>query len=176
MKSYCKLLFFFILLIQFSCKNEEHIKTEKKVLPIEKKAIIDAIELSKTHKINKIKGDIDGDGNIDIVEIVRNTKNNKSGLRISFANGKTDFFGFGKDVLNQDFDEIDWTEIFDIVEKGNTIWSNIDEDGAILLEDEIKEEDKITLKNDGIYLHIEEACGGGIIYYENGKYHWIQQE
>ena len=39
-----------------------------------------------------------------------------------------------------------------------------------------KEVDKIKLENDGICIHAEESCGGGIIYLNNGKYEWIQQE
>lgn len=43
-------------------------------------------------------------------------------------------------------------------------------------DEEIKEEDKIKLPNDGIFIHADESCGGGIIYLNNGKYNWIQQE
>ena len=42
--------------------------------------------------------------------------------------------------------------------------------------EDVKEENKIKLPNDAIFIHQAESCGGGIIYWENRKYHWIQQE
>ncbi|GGF23304.1 hypothetical protein [Flavobacterium limi] len=113
----------------------------------------------------------------EIVEIVKSTKNGKSGLRIIFGNGnKTDYFGMGNNILEQGFDEIDWAGIFEKAPKNKIYWNNVNEDGEILSEEEIKDVDKIKLLNDGIYMHAEESCGGGIIYMKNGKYEWIQQE
>ena len=159
-----------------SCKkeNEKQHKIEK--IQTEKK-IEDTIEISKKHKINKIICDLDGDKLNEIVEIVKSNKNGKSGLRITFGNGKrVDYFGMGKDILNQGFNEIDWAGIFEKAPKNEIYWNNVNDEGEILSEDEIKESDKIKLLNDGIYLHAEESCGGGIIYLKNGKYEWIQQE
>lgn len=159
-----------------SCKKEyksqqkiERTKTEKKDN--------DTIEISKKHKINKIICDLDGDKLNEIVEIVKSTKSGKSGLRIVFGNGKgTDYFGMGNDILKQGFDEIDWAGIFEKAPKNETYWNNVNDDGEILSEEKIKESYKIKLINDGIYIHSDESCGGGIIYLKNGKYEWIQQE
>ena len=135
----------------------------------------DTIQLSLTHKVNKITCDLDGDGLNEIVEIVRNTKNGKSGLRIIFEGKKRiDYFGMGKNILGQRINDLDWVGIFKIAAKNNLYWSN--SDGEILSEDEIKESDKIKLVNDGIFIHAFESCGGGIIYLDNGVYKWIQQE
>ena len=114
----------------------------------------------------------------EIVEIVQSTPNKKSGLRIIFGNGnKTKYFGMGKNVLNQSFDNFDWIGEFEKAPKGEIYANNVDEiTGDILAENEIKEENKIKLINDGIFIHAEESCGGGIIYMENGKFKWIQQE
>ncbi|WP_166919545.1 hypothetical protein [Flavobacterium poyangense] len=137
----------------------------------------DTITLSTKHKTNKILCDLDGDGLNETVEIVRGKKSDKSGLRISFGNGKrTDYFGMGTTILEQGFDEIDWAGIFEKASKNELYWNNVNEDGEIMGDEEIKEEDKIKLPNDGIFIHAEESCGGGIIYLKNGKYEWIQQE
>ena len=137
----------------------------------------DTIQISKKHKVNTIKCDLDGDNLDEVIQIVRNTKNGKSGLRIIYGNKKrTDYLGLGNDVLNQGFDEIDWVGIFEVAPKNEIYYNNVNDEGEIITEDKVKNEDKIRLKNDGIFIHAEESCGGGVIYLQNGKYNWIQQE
>ena len=165
-----------ILMTLISCKKEND-KQQNIEKTQTKKNNIDTIEISKKHKINKIKCDLDGDKLDETIEIVKSTKSGKSGLRIVFGNGKrTDFLGMGNDILNQGFDEIDWAGIFEKAPKNEIYWNNVNDEGEIVSEEEIKESDKIKLLNDGIFLHAEESCGGGIIYLKNGKYEWIQQE
>ena len=172
-KSMRILILTLIVLTFISCKKENE-KLQR--TQVEEK-VNDTIEISKKHKINKITCDLDGDKLNETIEIVRSTKSGKSGLRIVFGNGKrTDYFGMGNDILKQGFTEIDWAEIFEKAPKNETYWNNVNEDGDILSDEEIKESDKIKLLNDGIFLHAEESCGGGIIYLKNGKYEWIQQE
>ena len=169
------ILLFIGISLFFSCKREmkvENITEDKKT-----NQYSDTIIISKKHKVNKITCDLDGDKKNEIVEIVQNTRNKKTGLRIIFGNGnKTQYFGMGKNVLNQGFDEFDWVGIFEKAPKNEICWNNIGENGDILSDDEIKEGDKIKLTNDGIFIHAEESCGGGIIYLENGEFKWIQQE
>ncbi|WDF60886.1 hypothetical protein PQ462_05860 [Flavobacterium sp. KACC 22758] len=172
--------------IFISCKKES--TTEKTpaalkdtVVTVEENEIInddfDTIVISAKHKTNKILCDLDGDGKNETVEIVRSTNNDKSGLRIIFGNGnRTDYFGMGNNILDQGFDEIDWAGVFEKASKGNIVWNNVNEDGEIISDEEIKEGDKIKLPNDGIFIHADESCGGGIIYLNNGKYDWVQQE
>ncbi|MFC4392130.1 MULTISPECIES: hypothetical protein [Flavobacterium] len=179
-------ILFLSALILISCKKET--QTEKPQItqkdtrqiapkPETKVEETDTIIISKKHKINQIVCDLDGDGKNEIVEIVRSTNTYKSGLKITYGNGKkTDYLGLGKNVLNQGFDEIDWAGIFEKAPKGEIVWNNVNDDGEIMGDEEIKEEDKIRLPNDGIFIHAEESCGGGIIYLKNGKYDWIQQE
>lgn len=62
-----------------------------------------------------------------------------------------------------------------MVKKGTKIWNNV-VDGEIVSEDQVSETQKIILATDGIFIHVSEACGGGIIYFKNGKYVWVQQE
>ena len=182
-----KFLTLIIIIISFiSCKKEIENKLADSKISIkatlqnkEKNQIgnNDTIVISKKHKINKILCDFDGDKLNETVEIVRSTKNGKSGLRIIFGNqNRTEYFGMGNNVLKQGFDEIDWVGIFEKASKNKIYWNNVNDEGEILSEEEIKESDKIKLLNDGIHLHAEESCGGGIIYLKNGKYEWIQQE
>lgn len=174
--------------IIFSCKKETIAET-KKVSTAQKDKIknprsnktevqkVDTVEISNKHKINKILCDLDGDKLDETVEIVRSTINGKSGLRITYGNGKkTDYLGMGNAVLNQGFDEIDWVGRFEKASKDEIYWNNVSDDGEILTDEEIKEEDKIKLLNDGIFIHAIESCGGGIIYLKGDKYEWIQQE
>ena len=167
------ILFIFILFL-FSCKNE-HSKDSSKQTQ-EKKD--DVIVISKNHDNNLIWCDLDGDGKNEKIEIVINQKNNKSGLRITFgSNSKIDYFGMGKKILEQGFDDFDWVGIFEKAPSGKTYWNNVNEGGEMKIEEkEYTEKDKLVLKNDGIYIHASESCGGGIIYLENGVYKWLQQE
>ncbi|MFC5681788.1 hypothetical protein ACYE2N_08315 [Flavobacterium sp. MAHUQ-51] len=174
-----------IMLVFISCKKEikkesEKVQNRENNTVEQKKTVVgsvDTIEISKKHKTNKILCDLDGDKLNEIVEIVKSTNSGKSGLRIIFGNGKrTDYFGMGNDILGQGFNEIDWAEIFEIAPKNEMYWNNVNDEGDILTDEEIKESDKIKLLNDGIFMHAKESCGGGIIYLKNGKYEWIQQE
>ncbi|WP_264529325.1 hypothetical protein [Flavobacterium sp. N502540] len=171
--------------LAISCKKETKTETPR-ITPKDSLVVTDkketqnssdTIVISAQHKTNKIVCDLDGDGKNETVEIVRSTKSNKSGLRIVFGDGnRTDYFGMGNTILNQGFEEIDWAGIFEKAPKGEVVWNNVNDQGEILGDAEIKEEDKIKLPNDGIFIHAEESCGGGIIYLKGGKYEWIQQE
>ncbi|WDF64603.1 hypothetical protein [Flavobacterium sp. KACC 22763] len=148
--------------------------TEKKEPETQKK---DTIVLSTKHKTNRMLCDLDGDNLDETVEIFRSTNNQKSGFRITYGNGKrTDYLGFGNDILGRGFDEIDWAGILEKAPKNEVYFDNVNEDGDIIGEEQVAEEDKIKLPNDGIFIHAEESCGGGVIYLKNGKYEWIQQE
>jgi len=175
-------------LLTISCKKEtktesetpkidskDSLKVTEKKEPETQKA--DTIVLSTKHKANKILCDLDGDNLDETVEIFRSVNNQKSGFRITFGNGKrTDYLGFGNDILGRGFDEIDWAGIFEKASKNEVYFDNVNEDGDIIGEEQVAEEDKIKLPNDGIFIHAEESCGGGVIYLKNGKYEWIQQE
>lgn len=175
-------------LLTISCKKETKTELEtpkiasKDSLEVNKKKEpetqkTDTIVLSTKHKTNKILCDLDGDNLDETVEIFRSTNNKKSGFKITYGNGKrTDYLGFGNDILGQGFDEIDWAGIFEKAPKNEVYFNNVNEDGDIIGEEQVAEEDKIKLPNDGIFIHAEESCGGGVIYLKNGKYEWIQQE
>ncbi|WP_426486039.1 hypothetical protein [Flavobacterium sp. 2] len=178
-------ILFLLSLIAISCKKETKTENPQVVqkdttqITLKSETKIeetDTIIISKKHKINLIVCDLDGDGKNETVEIVRSTKSDKSGLRITYGNRKVDYLGFGNDILGLGFNEIDWAGIFEKASKNEVYFENVNENGDIIGEEEVAEEDKIKLPNDGIFLHAEESCGGGIIYLKNGKYEWIQQE
>ncbi|WP_291090334.1 hypothetical protein [Flavobacterium sp. BFFFF1] len=136
----------------------------------------DTIVNSIIHNPNFIICDLDGDIKNDSVVIVQSLKTKKYGFKIVYGKGKTDFLGLGNEILEQGFDDIDWVGIFEKAPRGEKYANNVDENGDIIAENQIQEKDKIKLVNDGIFIHQAESCGGGVIYFDNGKYNWIQQE
>ena len=136
-------------------------------------------DITEDHTITRssfILADIDGDTKQDSVIIIKDLHSNKEGLRIVFANAKVDTLGIVRNVANQDFDDISWAGIFEKAPKGERYASNVDENGEFRDVDKVSENEWVTLKADGIYIHAAESCGGGMIYLENGEYKWIQQE
>lgn len=167
-----------------SCQFEKEEKLESQTIYAENEDVLqenilaytDTIIISKEHDPNIIFCDLDGDELSDTVIIVQNVINEKYGLKITFGNNKVEYLGMGEDVLERGFDDLNWVGVFEVVPKGDTCWNNVSELGEIMDYEEIKEEDKIILPNDGIFIHASESCGGGVIYLNNGKFEWIQQE
>jgi len=175
----------------WSCQNKAadtaHNRTEDQdstfvirdslVMQADKRTVLpDTIVISKKHDPNVVVCDMDGDSRLDTVHIVQNTINHKYGLKVSFGNKKTTYLGMGQDILGQGFDDIDWVGIFEKAPRGEVYYNNVSDEGEIMTEDEVDEKDKIKLPHDGVFIHQAEACGGGIIYMNNGKFEWIQQE
>lgn len=174
-----------LVLAMLSCENKaknvvKDKNTVQKATVIAEKSIqgpaIDTILMSEKHHPNSITCDLDGDNLSDTVLIVQNIKNAKYGLKISYGSQEVDFLGMGKEIAGQGFDDIEWVGVFEVAPKGEIYYNNVDEDGTILTEEDVKEADKIKLQNDGIFIHQAESCGGGILYLKNGKFEWIQQE
>jgi len=179
---FSKPIFFSLMILMFvSCQNGEKgnrlKKEESKVLtlPSENKVFNDTLVLSKQHHPDAVFCDLDGDNLSDTVKIVRNTKNSKYGLKISFGNKKVTNLGAGEEFLGQGFDDLSWIGVFEKAPKGSVYWNTID-DGEITADIVLDEKNKIKLANDGIFIHQAESCGGGVIYLKNGKFQWIQQE
>jgi len=165
----------FALFILTSCKNElSETKISGKSISIENKE--DSIVISKKHHPNFILCDLDGDNLSDSVIIVLNIKNEKSGFKIIFGNKKIEYLGLGNNILDQDYDDLNWVGILQKVPKGIVCFNNVNNEGDIIGEEEVKESDKIKLPNDGIYIHALESCGGGVIYLKNEKIEWIVQD
>lgn len=157
-------------------ENKIELNNDEPPRNIENQTVPDTIVLSQIHKPSTLHCDLDGDNLTDTVQIVQNTKNEKYGLRFIFGNKKIEYLGMGTDILGQGFDDIDWVGVFEKAPKGEIYWNNVNDDGEIITDEEVNETDKIKLINDGIFIHQAESCGGGVIYLNNGKFAWIQQE
>lgn len=131
--------------------------------------------ISKTHKPYIVTGYFNSDNSLDTVIIVRNKKSGKDALLIKHSNKEEIFLIKRGNVLNSNFVDFNWVETFEKVERGTKIWNNV-VNGEIVGEDQVAEKDKILLKTDAILLHVDEASGGGVLFYKNGNYHWIQQD
>lgn len=176
--------FFLLFFTLIACTSKQPVSSESEIKSSDLNAVEnvvpipvveDSLILSKQHHPNFILLDLDGDKRRDTVKMVLNENNNKYGLKIIFGNQKLAYLGLGKDVLNQGFDDLEWVGIFEKATKGEVYYNNV-VDGEIISEDQVEEADKITLPNDGIFIHAAESCGGGIIYMNRGKFEWIQQE
>lgn len=132
-------------------------------------------EISKEHQPFMVTGYFNPDDILDTAILIRHKSTGKDALFVK--HGRTDDFFLlknGKDV-GVDFPDFNWVGQFEIIQKGAKIWDNVI-DGEIVGEDQVPESKKINLKTDGIFVHIDEGGGGGIIYYKNGKYEWVQQD
>ncbi|MDH4473951.1 MAG: hypothetical protein QE487_15195 [Fluviicola sp.] len=83
------------------------------------------------------------------------------------------FLGTGNDELPMGID-YSWAGKFETVKGGEILWSNYEDDFRSL--DQVPESEKVVLDYDAIYVHALESCGGGFIFWKNGKFNWLQQE
>jgi hypothetical protein len=134
-----------------------------------------AYDISKDHKPFIVTGYFNPDDILDTAIIIRKKSTSKDGLFIK--HGRTDksyLLKNGKDV-GSEFLDFNWVGKFEIIKKRTKIWNNVVE-GEIVGEDEVPDNKKIILQTDGIFIHEDEGGGGGIVYFKNGKYVWVQQD
>lgn len=132
-------------------------------------------EVSKEHKPFLVTGYFNQDEILDTAILVRHRTTNKDALFIKHGGTNQSFLlKNGKDV-GTEFDDFNWVGEFSVTKKGTRVWDNVI-DGEIVGEDQVPDNRKFLLKADGIWVHVDEASGGGIIYYKNGKYAWVQQD
>lgn len=171
--------FIFMTLAFLSCQNEKSTDFKEQLKyhfnNINQESKYNTI-ISKRHNPNSIFCELDGDDLSDTVQIVQHIKNKKYGLKIIFGNTNLEYLELGDEILGQGFDDLSWVGVFEKAPKGDVYWNNVNVDGEIIMEGEVKEINKIKLPNDGIFIHQAESCGGGVIYMENGKFKWIQQD
>jgi hypothetical protein len=132
-------------------------------------------EFSKDHKPFILTGYFNQDPILDTAVIARHKVTSRDALFIKHgASATTYLLKSGKD-LGTDFSDFNWVGQFEPIKKGTIIWDNVIE-GEIVVEDQVPSNRKITLRTDAIFVHVDEANGGGIIYFKNGKYVWVQQD
>jgi hypothetical protein len=134
-----------------------------------------AYEISKEHQPFMVTGYFNADDILDTAILVRHKSTGKDALFIKHGGTNKSFLlRNGKDV-GSDFDDFHWVGQFEVMKKGKKVWNNV-VDGEIVGEDQVLDSKKITLMTDGIFVHEDEGGGGGIIYFKNGKYIWVQQD
>jgi hypothetical protein len=126
-----------------------------------------------------IEGDFNSDQVPDIAILIERTADHKAGILFApkdASNGKPTIFGAGTKAF--DMDNYNWIGVFEKVSAGTTIMPNFNEETQdFYLEGETVPKDKIVrLTSDAIFVHQNEACGGGYSYWKDGGYHWMQNE
>ncbi len=134
-----------------------------------------AYEISKGHQPFMVTGLFNPDDILDTAILIRHKITGKDALFIKHGlTNNSILLKKGRDVQTE-FDDFNWVGQFSVAKKGTKIWDNVI-DGEIVGEDQVPDSRKFLLNNDGIFIHVDEASGGGIIYFKNGKYVWVQQE
>ena len=143
-----------------------------------------ALELSKfpeltdyTINTNKspyyLKGDFFGDKINDLVVLIKDKEETTKIAIINYGKGnKIYILGTENDPFNMN--DYSWIGVFQKVNKGEVLWSNY-EDDFIDFKD-VLESKKVRLKYNSLYMHASESCGGGFVYWKDGKFNWLQQE
>lgn len=132
-------------------------------------------EISKGHQPYLVTGYFNTDNILDTAIIIRHKSTGKDALFIKHGGTEQPFLLKDGNSVGSDFADYNWIGQFEVVKKGTKIWDNVI-DGEIVGEDQVPDSKKIILLTDAIFVHVDEASGGGIIYYKNGKYVWIQQD
>jgi len=124
---------------------------------------------------NVINGDFNADGEDDFASLVTNKKNNFQGVIVIHKGDKHEYFVFGAGQEIDGMENLDWIDIFKVIPKGEIIAPTLVDSntGDIIGDDETK---KFKLIGTGIYMHVDESEGGGIIYWTGDKYNWYHIE
>lgn len=121
-----------------------------------------------------IYGDFNADGREDFASKVTNLQNGKQGVLIIHA-GKEEYhvFGAGKEI--NEMDDLKWIDIFKPLPNGYKVAATLVDTltGDIIGPDE---KNAFALSGNGIYMHVDEACGGGILYWSRSEYEWLHLE
>ena len=121
-----------------------------------------------------ITGDFFG-GSIEDIAILIKNANGEIGIGIIDTKAdKVAIKVFGGKADPFEISDYSWIGDFTTVPCGDTLWSNYIDDFRCL--SAVPNNEKVTLSYNAIYVHAAESCGGGFIYWKNGKFNWLQQE
>lgn len=136
------------------------------------------IQIDPKFRAQKLLLDLDGDGTLDLVRVVKNTLNHKTGLEIIFGNHqRVEYLIAGKTLAGLSEDDLSIFQTYTIApkhEKYVDLNVSMGENGDIPAMEDVPENQLVYLENDGIDIGMLESCGGGIIYMKNNQFHWIQ--
>ncbi len=124
---------------------------------------------------NVIFGDFNADGKDDFASKVTNLENGYQGVLIIHNSDNHEYLVFGAGQEINEMTNLDWIDIFKTLPIGEVIAPTLvdSETGDIIGPDETK---KFKLIGNGIYMHVDEAGGGGILYWTGDKYQWCHIE
>lgn len=120
-----------------------------------------------------IHGDFFGDGTADYAFFL---KAGDGKVKLAFIDRgpelKIHILGLEDDPF--EMDNYRWAEVFEKVDPNEVLWSNYTGDFREL--SEVPENERIYLSYDALYLHAAESCGGGFVFWKDGRFQWLQQE
>ncbi len=132
----------------------------------------DMVVLHNRHQYH-LQGDFFGDGVEDVAVMVQGAD---PSIKIAIINygpqNSARLLGGTDDPFR--IHDYAWAGIFEKVASGEVLWSNYVEDFREW--EDVPDDEKVVLSYDAIFLHQEEACGGGFVFWQNDKFHWLQQE
>uniref|UniRef100_UPI00404ADB92 hypothetical protein n=1 Tax=Flavobacterium sp. TaxID=239 RepID=UPI00404ADB92 len=173
-----------LILSLTSCKEKKDSKVEPKKEQFEIKQTVkptENIDLSKVPDSLKVitdkilKADFNGDDKIDFAAVVKNKKNQKTGVLIiqNSENNENFVFGAGKEV--DQMTDLAWIEVFETLPKGQMVSPSLvdEETGDIIGQDESQ---NFKLIGSGLYMSVKESHGGGIIFWNGEEYKWYHIE
>jgi hypothetical protein len=121
---------------------------------------------------NVIYGDFNADQKEDFASIVTNLENGFQGVLI-IHNKDQQEYGAGQEINGMK--NLNWIDTFRTIPKGEIIAPTLvdEETGDIIGADKTKE---FRLLGNGIFMHVDEADGGGILFWTGEKYDWYHLE
>lgn len=159
--------------LEFASKDTSHVNEL-----MEQAVAQSDFQIVPKFRAQKLLLDLDGDGTLDLVRVVKNTLNHKTGLEIIFGNHqRVEYLIAGKTLAGLSEDDLSIFQTYTIApkhEKYVDLNVSIGENGDIPAMEDVPENQLVYLENDGIDIGMLESCGGGIIYMKNNQFHWIQ--
>ena len=122
-----------------------------------------------------LTGDFNADGRQDFASLVTNLKNGFLGVIVIHNNNRQEYFVFGAGQEINRMKNLDWIDEFRTIPQGQTVAPTLvdEKTGDIIGDDKTKE---FRLKGEGLFMHVDEADGGGILFWKGDKYEWYHIE
>lgn len=124
---------------------------------------------------NVIYGDFNADQKMDFASIVTNQKNGFRGVIIIHNKEQQEYLVFGAGNEINGMKDLNWIDTFNTIPIGEIIAPTLVDTatGDIIGDDKTRE---FKLIGNGIYMHVDEADGGGIIFWNGHQYEWYHLE
>jgi len=171
MKRISLLIFLLFSLLSFG----QHLEIESLNQRLKSFTEFDNYSVDDTMKTYYLVGDYFGDSIMDIVILFKDKVSKTTKIAfINYRNTTTKTYILGLEDGDLGLKNFSWAEIFENVAPKEILWSNY-EDDWIAFED-VPENKKVQVNYNALYLHAAESCGGGFIFWKDGKFNWLQQE